>query len=412
MGRWSPAVQGLSLAVSAYQQGRAHYERWRDERSYIVTVSSDDEFYEDVHRWLLTQMPPESRKSLLARTDRRNVMANGPDGGGRRMPPRVVYEYDGRREVTVTLGGHRVTVSVERTSSGDEEKSSLFARQESRIAFVARTLAGQREVMRTLERIAKEYGEPETPRTFIVARWGGWNSTTVLPVRDPRTVVLGDGQYERLSGDLRQFLSSEELYARIGVPWHRGYLLHGPPGGGKTSAVRALAGEHKLDVFYLPLSDVKADMDLVALFSSIPDRSILLLEDVDVTHAAVSRDDTVPGLSAQGLLNALDGAITPHGLVTFMTTNRLEALDKALVRKGRCDVTEEIGYLSDQQLRRLVRVMTGVTGPLPEIGGRQVSPADVVEIVKRNITDMQTAHAEIVRFLTELREGVSHAADD
>lgn len=49
------------------------------------------------------------------------------------------------------------------------------------------------------------------------------------------SVVLEKGVKERLLADARDFMSSERWYADRGIPWRRGYLLHGVPGSGKTS---------------------------------------------------------------------------------------------------------------------------------------------------------------------------------
>ena len=49
------------------------------------------------------------------------------------------------------------------------------------------------------------------------------------------SVVLSKGVKERLLSDARDFMASERWYAERGIPWRRGYLLHGVPGSGKTS---------------------------------------------------------------------------------------------------------------------------------------------------------------------------------
>lgn len=168
-----------------------------------------------------------------------------------------------------------------------------------------------------------------------------------------------------------------------------------------SSLARVLAAGHGMDLYYLPLSDIEDDKALMTLISGVPERSILLLEDIDTVHAAVSREDDKPGLSAGGLLNALDGVATPHGLVTVMTTNNKHLIDEALVRRGRCDVEIEIGYLTDNQAVKLAAVMTGIPGPLPALNGRQLAPADLVELVKTNSQDMQAARAAIIDLLRE-----------
>ncbi|KIJ50440.1 hypothetical protein M422DRAFT_96980, partial [Sphaerobolus stellatus SS14] len=67
-------------------------------------------------------------------------------------------------------------------------------------------------------------------------------------------IVLDPGVKEMLMEDTRDFLSSEKWYADRGIPFRRGYLLHGVPGSGKSSLIHAIAGELALDIYVVSLS--------------------------------------------------------------------------------------------------------------------------------------------------------------
>lgn len=68
----------------------------------------------------------------------------------------------------------------------------------------------------------------------------------------------------------------------LGIPYRRGYLLHGPPGSGKSSFIQALAGELNYDLCLLNLSERGLQDDkLIHLLSNAPERSFVLIEDVD-----------------------------------------------------------------------------------------------------------------------------------
>ncbi len=60
--------------------------------------------------------------------------------------------------------------------------------------------------------------------------------------RPLNSVILDQGIMENLINDVDNFLSGSNWYIDRGIPYRRGYLLYGPPGSGKTSAIMALAG--------------------------------------------------------------------------------------------------------------------------------------------------------------------------
>lgn len=190
----------------------------------------------------------------------------------------------------------------------------------------------------------------DTDRTVIYLNGGGrW-----LRQPDPRrrrpfdSVILPDDIGPQLLVDVKQFLSSSEYYRNLGVPYRRGYLLHGPPGCGKTSYVMALAGELRLSICLLSLSNRGLnDESLMSLLNSAEMHSVVLMEDID---RAFSNDSNV---TMSGLLNALDGIGAQEGRIVFMTTNHIERLDAALIRPGRADVKVEVGLLDHTQAGRM-----------------------------------------------------------
>ena len=192
----------------------------------------------------------------------------------------------------------------------------------------------------------------------------GWEYSENYTPRLLDSVVLHAGDKERIVSDISTFRDSKERYSRLGVPYHRGYLLYGPPGTGKTSLVSALAAHFGLSVYCLNLTEFN-DRSLMAAVSQIPRNSVLLFEDIDCTKSGQAREPSTGGgpeaqsdskvkgstnrVTLSGLLNVLDGFFAPTGVLFMMTTNHIEALDSALLRPGRIDYKLYLGKASDRQ---------------------------------------------------------------
>lgn len=202
----------------------------------------------------------------------------------------------------------------------------------------------------------------------------GWDYSEGYTPRLLESVVLQPGEKEHLIQDVATFRKSKQRYLRLGVPYHRGYLLYGPPGTGKTSLVSALGAEFGLSVYCVNLGDFN-DRSLMSAVNQIPANSVLLFEDIDCMKSGQMRapsnidaaghgapvgekkESTTPnnGVTLSGLLSVLDGFFAPTGVLFMMTTNRIEALDSALLRPGRIDYRLYLGQASDQQKTELYR---------------------------------------------------------
>jgi mitochondrial chaperone BCS1 len=190
----------------------------------------------------------------------------------------------------------------------------------------------------------------DSDKTVIYQNAGGrWTRVQEPRSRRPlNSVILDKSSRDDIVDDVHLFLQSRNYYQDLGVPYRRGFLLHGPPGCGKSSLVMALAGELRLAICLLSLSNRALDDEsLMSLLNTAPIRSIVLMEDID---RAFSHDSRV---TMSGILNALDGVGAQEGRIVFMTTNHVERLDPALIRPGRADVKVEIGYVSHLQAAQL-----------------------------------------------------------
>jgi mitochondrial chaperone BCS1 len=220
------------------------------------------------------------------------------------------------------------------------------------------SLFGTRRQMETLLEAVQHHASAQRHNRLVlhtIDRWGeAWQLADTKPRRPLESVVLDEGAAHRLLDDIHEFFARREWYERMGIPWRRGYLLHGPPGTGKTSVAYALAGELKLNLCALSLTNPKLnDHTLADLLQRTPPRSLILIEDIDAFFRERDKQDPRVPISFSGLLNALDGVGAQEGRIVVLTTNHRERLDAALIRPGRIDVEVELGNASKQQLRTL-----------------------------------------------------------
>lgn len=400
-------VGKIGAAIAAFETGKRIRNEarnyWRENYAWTVSVSEADQLYADVHAWLLSIMPTEKQRTLLVSSrkngSRRMYAEDDMETPGNGKVDSLKIRFDDSSERTVDIRGHKVKVWLDTPDPGTSPGFGM--REPKKIKFQAATHAGQQAVVAELDRIHTEKAGVRKPTLKMVSSWGDWTTRSDLPARTLESVALPPEQKSKIIDDLERFIEAEERYNSLAIPWHRGYMFHGPPGTGKTSLVKALANHFELDLWYVGLADLRTESGLMQLISNVGSRSILLLEDIDtikITHDESTQESGA--ITIGSLLNALDGVATPHGLITMMTTNNFDQLDPRLIRAGRMDFVEELGYPTYETLRQMFETFypgyTAWSGrndvyypPNEQLVG--VSPAQFSEIFKNNLDDPWSA---------------------
>jgi hypothetical protein len=194
---------------------------------------------------------------------------------------------------------------------------------------------------------------------------GTEQQTTGSPIDN---LALGDDAIEMVE-EARYWKNNESWYRERGIPWRRGWLLHGPPGTGKTALIRAIAEDLDLPVFIFDLASMfneELQSEWVKMLSQVP--CMAVIEDIDaVFHGrtnVVGKEQQ--NLTFDCLLNCLDGIQKCDGLFVAITTNQLEQIDPALgcpdrgisSRPGRIDRTLHLGPLGyDERIKIASRIL-------------------------------------------------------
>lgn len=240
----------------------------------------------------------------------------------------------------------------------DESRAGTNSNNNSyTLLFFTRSHARVERFVAELETGAVEEGDVSIyAPDFSRIRETQWKIIAAKKPRSLDTVFLVEGQKERILADINRFVASKKWYEDRGIPHRRGYLFSGPPGTGKTSLLLSLCGYYNRPMCIANISSFEKDADLLSAVVTLPKNSIVVFEDVDRVEAVgesdrIEVDESVPRslarkrVTVSGLLNALDGVLTPSGMMFILTTNHPEKLDPALLRPGRIDVHEVIGLL-------------------------------------------------------------------
>ena len=186
-----------------------------------------------------------------------------------------------------------------------------------------------------------------------------WYLFNKVPKRPLDTLYLKEGELDSLITAIDEFFSEQEKedYLSFGIPYKKVFFLYGVPGSGKTSSINALAAYFNCDVHSIPLSTDMDDTSLVDAFGSINTeresdgiRKIIVIEDIDCVFEDRKEGDHLKNkITLQGLLNCMDGFTCVEGALIFITANKPESLDNAMIRSCRVDYKLELGYADEFQ---------------------------------------------------------------
>ena len=341
-------VGGLSVYLRAVPETLWYW--LVGQTTMMITVKDDDVAFVWVKEWFLEQkFLKRVRRVDLDTTMRGQRIALIPAPGSHwfwyRGRPFVVYFYR------------------------SEEIRERVSRRVEALTF--RTVGRRRQFLQQLvDDVVACHIRRLGVQSFLYAYNDGWDMIEGYAPRLLESVILQPGEKEHLVQDIETFRRSKRRYARLGIPYHRGYLFYGAPGTGKTSLVSALAAHFGLSIYSMNLADFN-DRTLMNAVNQVSRDSVMLFEDIDCMKSSNAREpskevgtqvrdekQTVAeknGVTLSGLLNVLDGFYAPTSVLFMMTTNRIETLDEALLRPGRIDYKLYLGKSTDRQRIELYR---------------------------------------------------------
>ncbi|XP_062188195.1 AAA-ATPase At3g50940-like [Phragmites australis] len=428
--RWCAAVAG------------ARFGRSEKERHTVVIQRQFDGGYNENHlfnsarAYLATRIDPRAMRRLCLARSR----ANEPDGDS--SGSTLLCMEPGGSTTDVFDGVEFMWTSVE--TGGEENKKG----ESLELSFDAEHTDTALEryvpfVMSTAEQLQLRH---RALRIFM-NEGRSWDGISHHHPATFDTIAMDPALKQSIVADLDRFLKRKYYYQRIGKAWKRGYLLYGPPGTGKSSLVAAMANYLRFDLYDLDLSMVYNNSALQRLLIGMPNKSMLVIEDIDCCFdAAASREDgKAPGpddgpdpdytsdsqdayqpgapppksITLSGLLNFIDGLWSTCGeeRIIVFTTNYKDRLDPALLRPGRMDMHIYMGYCGWEAFRTLARnyFLVDDHALFPEIqellSALEVTPAEVSEMLLRS-EDVDVALRVLADFLQEKRRSTLKETED
>ncbi len=177
--------------------------------------------------------------------------------------------------------------------------------------------------------------------------------------------VAGLSEAKQEVEEIVEFLKNPQRYTELGAKIPKGAILVGPPGTGKTLLAKAVAGEADVPFFSLSGSDfVEMFVGVGAsrvrdLFRQAKEKApcIIFIDEIDAIGRARGKNASMGGgndereSTLNQLLTEMDGFGTNSGVILLAATNRVDILDKALVRAGRFDrqIHVDLPELSDRK---------------------------------------------------------------
>lgn len=203
------------------------------------------------------------------------------------------------------------------------------------------------------------------------------------------------------------FLKKKDIYDRFGKKFKLNILLYGNPGTGKTSIIKYIANKFKFEkVHYIDKMFVRNDdsciiyntKNIIEWYEKTGKPSLLIIEDIDKSVLKIGGDNeenenkpkkivgmdgyvrnavhgslTGSGEVLNNLMQFLDSNTSPNGAITIITTNNKQYLPEPLIRPGRLDYMIEIGNISSEEAKEMVKFY----GSDIEIEDHDYNPAEL-----------------------------------
>ncbi len=283
-----------------------------------------------------------------------------------------------------------------------------------------------------------------TKSKYEDSRYEMWDENVFSSTRQFNNIFFDNK--EIIMNKINFFINNKDWYFEKGIPYSLGIGMHGPPGTGKTSLIKAIASYTNRHVIIISLKLIKTKKQLDSIFfeerynsdnkkGSIGfDKKIIVFEDIDcvgdivldreklkqkklrgnfgkkldyvelsntsasevnvgdLLETIVSTEKTneiskilldEEPITLDDILNLWDGIRETPGRIMVISSNHYNALDPALIRPGRIDITLKLSYVSREIIQQMYTHLFGESidaKKLKNIKEYFYSPAEIINI--------------------------------
>jgi ATP-dependent 26S proteasome regulatory subunit len=315
-----------------------------------------------------------------------------------------------KKDIKVTFEKSTIYINIKtaQPTTEVENKNKTQTQNESLIYFKSRLSVDV--IKKFIEKITNEISSSDSKNVidahYIKEESGKdyrdiyWVNVNITTNKELKYVFVSNQVQTEFCDRVKSFIDGEQFYKERGLPYKKSFLLHGPPGCGKTSLIKAISIEYNLPIFIFNISSLKND-DLICLLFDLnkylkkSERYIILLEDFDrvIKNLQPKKDrygydyGDAPNsnLTIDCILNFLDGIDESYGRLTLITANDIEPItsNDALCRPGRIDHMVKLDCCNKDQVRSITNIyeQTLTDEQIEEVEQTSISPAKLINFL-------------------------------
>ena len=346
------------------------------EKEKLYLINTQD-FYQDVVNYLYDKYGDKIHKftyneeKIYTYSEYRNRRKEKP------LPMKILFPIDNQFKIQYEMNDliHDISIEIrtEHTGHGAFEKL-LQSKDCSTYETILQSIiliSDRKDVLIHFVDAAKSYQKEKylsyrktNQETLCIYyfRRDYWSLLSKTPKRKTDTIYLQKDMKEDILQNVKYFFSEEarDDHLSFGIPYKNVKMIYGPPGTGKTSLIKSICSELDCDLYILPITKDMVDSDLMGAFigidqmeSSDERKKVIVIEDIDTLFDERKDGDTKNGITLQCFLNCMDGFTCLEGTLLFITANKPEVLDYALLRSCRIDEKIKLDYADKYQTEQM-----------------------------------------------------------